>query len=165
MTYSGRLAYHQACGSIIITPPLNFIQHTATLLQPIYASSLLESSSNGPYLQRHPTGSTPAFPVSHDLDKGNVVFVAKDWSNLEATIEWLEANPVLASRIAKNQKHVMVGQGFLSTQAEVCYWRALIHMWAQKTKPKEAGERAWGQWEEEGVRFETYAVTGKLAWE
>ena len=94
-----------------------------------------------------------------------MIFVANDWSNLESTIEWLEANPEAAERIAANQRELMVGKGYLSSAAEMCYWRALIFEWAKHVRPKLQGDKAWGKWEEEGVRWETYALTGKVGWD
>ena len=93
-----------------------------------------------------------------------MVFVAKDWSNLESTIAWLERNPEAAERIARNQKEFFVGRGYHSPAAEACYWRALITAWAKTARPKEKGDKAWGKWEEEGMGWETFAVHAKPDW-
>ena len=95
-----------------------------------------------------------------------MIFVANDWSDLEATIVWLEAHPELAETIARNQRELMVSRGYLSAAANACYWRALIRRWARVARPKEDGHKAWGSgWREEGMRWETFALTDKVGWD
>ena len=161
-TYSGRLAYHQACASVVLTPPFLFMQHLSHLVRPLYASTL--STSSKPGLVHKPPGSSLAFPTSYPPETANMIFVDNDWSNLESTITWLDGHPEITERIARNQRDMMVGQGYLSPAAEACYWRALITGWAKKARPREAGHKAWGQWQTEGMRWETFSVHGRLDW-
>lgn len=81
-----------------------------------------------------------------------------DWSDLEAVIEYLEAYPDIAKGIASRQRDLMVGRGYLSQAAEVCYWRRLIRMWSETVRWSEGG---W----EGGMRFETWSLLGTTTYE
>ncbi|KAI1821384.1 glycosyl transferase family 90-domain-containing protein [Xylaria intraflava] len=72
-----------------------------------------------------------AWPVEHDVSEANVVFVAPDWSDLEATVAWLEAHPRIAEGIAARQRALFDGGGYFSPAAEMCYWRGLIRGWSE----------------------------------
>src|SRR5687767_3784728 len=39
--YSGRLQFHQLCASVILSPPLEWMQHTSHLIRPVFSSTLL----------------------------------------------------------------------------------------------------------------------------
>ena len=83
-----------------------------------------------------------------------MVFVSPDWSDLEATIQWLEDHPAVAEGIARRQRELFNDRGYLSPAAETCYWRALIKGWNQVAQPE--GE----EWEEnEAVTWETFTLT------
>ncbi|KAF2178982.1 hypothetical protein K469DRAFT_754074 [Zopfia rhizophila CBS 207.26] len=154
VTYSGRLAYHQACASVLLTPPLTYLTHTSHLIHPIYAHDLLPFNPDAekpPINQLKsllPTVSSPHF--------ANAIYVQKDWSDLESVILFLQRNPEIAERIARNQRDAVAKAGYLSPAAETCYWRSLIRGWAGVAETDES----WG--EEEGVRFETWMVTEGL---
>jgi hypothetical protein len=57
--------------------------------------------------------------------------VAPDWSDLESVVGWLENHPRVAEDIAKRQRDLFVGGGYLSPAAKVCHWRALIRGWSK----------------------------------
>jgi hypothetical protein len=86
------------------------------------------------------------------------VFVRPDWSDLEAVIEYLEANPKIAKDIARRQREMMVERGHLSQAAEACYWRRLIREWSETVRWEE------GEWAE-GMRWETFSLLGKTTYE
>jgi len=52
----------------------------------------------------------------------------------------------------------MVGRGYLSQAAEVCYWRRFIKSWGETVRWDE------GQWSE-GMRWETFSLLGKTTYE
>ncbi|KAI1332777.1 hypothetical protein F5Y16DRAFT_125401 [Xylariaceae sp. FL0255] len=209
ITYSGRFHYHTLCESVVLTPPLAWMQHVTHLVRPVFSyaldvagpdldappppsagsfsyemsdSTLLSLSSSSPppatrkrsffstFFTSSPTGSekkgdlktsqtgglprTPlnlgnnrkgpslapyparwvnsAWPTSYTpQDGGNMVFVAPDWSDLEATISWLESHPNAAATIAANQRALFHGRGYLSPAAEKCYWRGVIKGWSE----------------------------------
>ncbi len=168
MAYSGRLLYHQACASIIITPPPAFLMHTTHLMRPLFSSSLPLSHLPPTY----PSAFTNiTWPRSFPPSKGNVVFVSPDWSDLEQTVSYLRTHPAMAKSIAQRQRELMVEAGYLSPAAEVCYWRALIRGWSRVANPKEDGEGGWGKWsdegieKEEGMRWETFTLMRKTNWD
>lgn len=100
--------------------------------------------------------------------EANIIFVAPDWSDLEATISYLEAHPDIAKDIAQRQRKMMVDDGFLSPASETCYWRALIRAWSSVARTDV--DEKWGKWDDEGpesgegMRWETFSLTGKLKW-
>ncbi|KAG0650419.1 hypothetical protein D0Z07_2927 [Hyphodiscus hymeniophilus] len=168
-TYSGRLPYHQACASIILTPPPTFLLHTTHLIRPLF-SSLLPLSPIHPS-SPHPAFPTPPSPTSYPIPSTNItwplsyppslanaVFVHPDWSDLEAVIGYLEANPATAQGIAERQRETMVARGYLSQAAEVCYWRRLIRSWSETASWEES------EWED-GMRWETFSLLGKTTYE
>ena len=86
------------------------------------------------------------------------MFVSPDWTDLEAVIEYLEANPAIAQGIATRQRETMVGRGYLSEAAEACYWRRLIRSWSANVGWDES------EWAE-GMRFETFSLLGRTTYE
>ncbi|KAI1778105.1 hypothetical protein F4818DRAFT_438280 [Hypoxylon cercidicola] len=139
VTYSGRFQYHQLCASVVLTPPLAWMQHLTHLVKPAFSYAL-----DG--VTRTPPGTAPsrdmvpypapwvkeAWPTAYDPRKdANIVFVAPDWSDLEATVEWLERHPKVAEGIARRQRELFDGGGYFSPAAEMCYWRAVIRGWSQ----------------------------------
>ncbi|MCJ1307304.1 hypothetical protein MMC25_000950 [Agyrium rufum] len=152
ITYSGRLPYHQACASVLITPPLHYLTHNTHLIKPMYASRVLELSAK----DKESSELHPAFPVSYSPNEANTVFVQHDWSDLEDVIEWLEGRPEIGESIARNQQRLMVEGGYLTQAADACYWRSLIQAWALRVEvPKNEGY--WTS----GTRWETWVLDGK----
>jgi hypothetical protein len=86
-----------------------------------------------------------------------MVFVKPDWSDLQDTIEWLEEHPEVAEGIARRQRDIYTGKGYLSRAAEMCYWRELIHGWSQVARVED------GTWDGDGISFELYSVSGRRA--
>ncbi|KAL1897360.1 hypothetical protein Sste5346_004096 [Sporothrix stenoceras] len=128
ITYSGRFQFHQLCGSVVLTAPLAWMQHTAHLVRPLYASDLpLEGTPWKPTADEE-----KAWPHSTP-NEANIVFVSPDWSNLGATIQWLEKHPRVAEDIARRQRQLFASgpydRGYHSPAAEVCYWRGLLAGW------------------------------------
>ncbi|KAI1271888.1 glycosyl transferase family 90-domain-containing protein [Xylaria sp. FL0933] len=187
VTYSGRLPFHQMCGSVLLTPPLAWRQLTTHLLQPVFSRDLLshslslshshevvQGSSHNSQLQTGSTGSIGrgesirsiggigkeipdavrnAWPRRHTPEDANIVFVSPDWSDLEDTVAWLEDHPDTAAGIARRQRELFVGKGYLSPAMETCYWRALIRGWSQVVRLEGEG------WEdEEGVSWEEFSI-------
>ncbi|KAI0885761.1 uncharacterized protein GGS22DRAFT_134236 [Annulohypoxylon maeteangense] len=156
VTYSGRFQYHQLCNSVILTPPIAWMQHLTHLSKPVFSSSLPGVTRTPP---SHPQSQKPAaypapwvqaaWPRSHDPERdANIVFVSPDWTDLESTIEWLERHPRVAEGIARRQRELFDGGGYFSGAAETCYWRALIRGWSRVVRVDErefAGleEMAW----------------------
>ncbi|KAI0179322.1 hypothetical protein GGR52DRAFT_589066 [Hypoxylon sp. FL1284] len=147
VTYSGRFQFHQLCASVVLTPPIAWMQHLTHLARPVFSYDL-----DG--VQRTPPGPGPApaanmvpypanwvkeaWPTSYDPRKeANIVFVAPDWSDLEATVEWLERHPKVAEGIARRQRELFDGGGYFSPAAEMCYWRAAIRGWSEVARADE----------------------------
>jgi len=100
-----------------------------------------------------------AWPTQYPPTEANMVFVAPDWSDLEDTIAWLEANPDVAEGIAHRQRELFVGGGYFSPAAEACYWRALVRGWAKVAKTEGEG---WEEPGKEGVPFEQFVLNNEL---
>lgn len=161
VTYSGRLPYHQACESVLVTAPLTYLTHTAWFMKPILASELLASLGSGGGRdaarriseRRHGARLPPSLlPTVSDWRVANTIYVSPEFSNLEEVIMLLRAHPEIARRIARNQRKMVVEGGLLSGAAEACYWRALIKEWAERIEANED----WGS--EEGERYETWLL-------
>ncbi|PSN68110.1 hypothetical protein BS50DRAFT_551391 [Corynespora cassiicola Philippines] len=159
VTYSGRLAYHQACASVLVMAPLTYLTTTGWLVRPIYAEDLIAQVEGGKVGRTKTTekrenwkGPKPVVESVMDYQQANAVYVAKDFSNLEATIGFLRRWPEVAERIARNQRMMSIGAGNLSPAAEVCYWRALVRGWASVVEV----DADWG--DEMGERFETWIL-------
>jgi len=164
ITYSGRLQFHQMCRSVVITPPIAWMQHTTHLIRPLFSTDLRLGGGGGggggpgdKTARRRPwepsEGEAKAWPVHYAPEQANMIFVAPDWSDLKATIDWLEAHPGVAEGIATRQRELFVDRGYLSPAAETCYWRALIRGWSQAVRTDDQG------WEEQkGVSWEVFAL-------
>ncbi|KAL0942571.1 DUF821 domain-containing protein [Colletotrichum truncatum] len=162
VSYSGRLQFHQLCESVIISPPIEWLQHTTHLVKPVYSSVLLSGGKEHPIQHdltkkqsQYPSARTQeTWPATVRPEEANMVFVNPDWSDLDATISWLEDHQEVARGIAQRQRALFVGRGYLSPAAEVCYWRALIRGWSQVTRADKAiWENAEAvSWEEFSVR-------------
>lgn len=146
--YSGRFQFHQLCASVILSPALEWMQHTTHLARPVFSSTLLNRESHASARVKK------AWPVDYTPEEANMVFVAPDWSDLEDTVRWLEGHEDVAEGIAKRQRAVYADEGYLSPAAEVCYWRAAIKGWGETARPTGQG------WEGTGLPFEEF-ITGK----
>lgn len=84
----------------------------------------------------------------------NAVYVAADFGDLEDVILYLQSRPDVAERIAGNMRRGVVEEGgYLSGQAEVCYWRALVRAWSGNAVVEQ------GEWSDMlGERFETWLL-------
>ncbi|KAI0182513.1 hypothetical protein EV127DRAFT_354734 [Xylaria flabelliformis] len=143
VTYSGRFQFHNLCASVVITPPVAWIQHLTHLLRPVFSYALdpdAPDSASPPPLSPYPAPWVrTAWPTSYSASsEANIVFVAPDWSDLEATVAWLEAHPGIASGIARRQRALFEGGGYLSPAAETCYWRGLIRGWSEVVRIDES---------------------------
>ncbi len=59
-------------------------------------------------------GARASWPRHYRPTEANTVFVAPDWSDLEDTVAWLEEHPTVAEGIAKRQRELFVGRGYIS---------------------------------------------------
>lgn len=149
ITYSGRLQFLQLCESVLLTPPMAWLQHTTHLVKPLFSLDLLQDKTGAPTWVPS-DGIKSAWPVHYTATEANTVFVAPDWSDLRATVAWLERHPDVAEGIARRQRALFVDGGYFSPAAETCYWRALIRGWsrvAQTVGPAWVGEPRGVPWE------------------
>ncbi|KAK2007530.1 hypothetical protein LZ32DRAFT_622103 [Colletotrichum eremochloae] len=140
VSYSGRLQFHQLCESVLLSPPMEWVQHTTHLIKPVYSSVLLgqkqEADADGAATTK-PEGGYPSsrarktWPATVSPGEANAVFVNPDWSDLEATIGWLEDHAGVSRGIARRQRALSSERGYMSPAAEVCYWRALVRGWSE----------------------------------
>lgn len=151
VTYSGRLLFLQMCGSVLLAPPVAWLQHTAHLVRPVWSCDLAGGGEEATW--EPDEGAREAWPGRFAPGEANAVFVAPDWSDLERTVRWLEANPGVAEGIARRQRELFVGRGYLSPAAEACYWRALIRGWSEVVRYDSA---EWAG--RELVSWETFAL-------
>ncbi|KAI1344366.1 hypothetical protein F5Y15DRAFT_424530 [Xylariaceae sp. FL0016] len=154
ITYSGRLQFLQMCGSVLITAPIAWLQHTTHLVRPLFSSDL-DLGSDRTWSPSEAVNQT--WQDHYPPEEANAVFVSPDWSDLEATVQWLEENPHMAEGIAGRQRELYVGKGYFSPAAEVCYWRALIRGWASVVQLD--GERWEGQ---DAISWELFTMTHEL---
>ncbi|KAK1750851.1 lactation elevated protein 1 [Echria macrotheca] len=176
ITYSGRFQFLQMCASVVITPPIQWLQHTTHLVRPLFSGTLdLETTRSARERNAKKDGKPgskagassgsrsgkwvpseqvrTAWPVQYAPEEANIVFVARDWSDLEDTVSWLEEHPAVAEGIARRQRELFVGGGYFSQAAEACYWRALVRGWA---KVAETDGQGWE--DEEGMTFEAFVL-------
>lgn len=161
VTYSGRLPYHQACESVLISAPLTYLTHTAWLMKPIMAGDLIVAFAKGGGDDTAPQVGEgngregvplPLLQAVGDWRDANAIYVSPKFEDLEGVIMLLRARPDVARRIARNQRETVVERGYLGAAAEACYLRALVKAWAASTV---AGE----EWEKEtGERYETWLL-------
>jgi len=152
VSYSGRFNFHVMCRSVVVTPPLEWMEMNTHLVKPVYSSVLLGGMESALRDDRFPgKRARETWPVRYDAGEANMVFVRPDWSDLEETVRWLEGHPEVAEGIAERQRRLFAGGGYVSLAAETCYWRALIKGWSEVVRYEE------GDWEE-GVRFEEYVL-------
>ncbi|KAK0666355.1 glycosyl transferase family 90-domain-containing protein [Cercophora samala] len=152
ISYSGRFQFLQMCRSVVLTPPILWMQHTTHLVRPVFSGELTGNKWETTERVKGVWGR------GVEGGEANMVFVKPDWSDLEETVRWLEEHPEVAEGIATRQRELFVGGGYFSKAAETCYWRALVRGWAKVVRP-EGGEEAW---EEEGVTFEEFSLTNSI---
>ncbi|KAI8627166.1 glycosyl transferase family 90-domain-containing protein [Xylariaceae sp. FL1651] len=153
VTYSGRLQFLQMCRSVLLTPPIAWLQYTTHLIRPLFSSDL---DLGGKQSWTQSEGIRKAWPTPYGPGEANAVFVAPDWSDLEDTVKWLEEHTDVAAGIATRQRDLFVEQGYLSPAAEVCYWRALIRGWSTVVELEDEG------WEDEtGISWESFTMGAK----
>lgn len=160
VTYSGRLPYHQACGSVLVMAPMTWVTVSGLMLKPIWGAELMKGGV-GMDEERSDVGKEELVEIEasgnlamvHRYEDANAVYVKPDFSDLEALVEFLRESEHVARRIARNQRETMVGGGYLTSAAETCYWKALIRGWASKASIK---EEAWTTLKEE--RYETWLL-------
>ncbi|KAL8392486.1 hypothetical protein RB595_002612 [Gaeumannomyces hyphopodioides] len=156
VAYSGRFQLLQMCRSVVLTPPLLWMQHTSHLLRPVFSRSLVggHASRKGVAVAERTRRS---WPVQYAASEANIVFVAPDWSDLAATVGWLEAHPEVAEGIATRQRQLFVGGGYFSPAAEACYWRALVRGWGSVAR---VSQDVWRG--KDGVRVEIFSLKNEL---
>ncbi|KAF2033494.1 hypothetical protein EK21DRAFT_58695 [Setomelanomma holmii] len=153
VTYSGRLPYHQACGSVLLMAPLEWVSMSAVLVRPILAGDVVAPSGVDVEVKDKEGKVEGVVKTVASWEGANAIYVKPDFSDLEAVVEFLEERQEVARRIARNQRELVVDGGYLSTSAETCYWRALIKGWSEVAVVDEA---KWG--DETGERYETWLV-------
>ncbi|TGJ83824.1 hypothetical protein E0Z10_g4972 [Xylaria hypoxylon] len=155
VTYSGRLPFLQMCGSVLLTPPMAWRQLTTHLLRPVFSGDLMAANTTRITHKQKQGGKYEdmrnVWPA-HRAEDANAVFVAPDWSDLEATISWLEEHPDVAEGIARRQRDLYVGKGYTSPAMETCYWRALLRGWSRVVRLGEGWEH------KEGVSWDEYSI-------
>ncbi|GJC79491.1 hypothetical protein ColLi_02329 [Colletotrichum liriopes] len=118
---------------------MEWMQHTTHLVKPVYSTTLLGQNSEtntDSVTTKSPSGypslrARETWPATVGPGEANTVFVNPDWSDLEATINWLEDHAEVARGIARRQRDLFFERGYTSPAAEVCYWRALVRGWSQ----------------------------------
>ncbi|KAK4100015.1 hypothetical protein N658DRAFT_428689 [Parathielavia hyrcaniae] len=155
IAYSGRFQFLQMCASVVLTPPIMWMQHLTHLVRPAFSSEFLEGIGGRRWTPSDKVRR--AWPVGYKAEEANMVFVAPDWSDLGETVAWLEAHPEVAEGIARRQRDLFVGAGYFSPAAETCYWRALVRGWAKMARTEGQG------WEEtEVIPFEMFSLTNTV---
>lgn len=151
VTYSGRFQFLQMCASVLITPPLGWLQHATHLVRPVFSFDLLGREGEAAVSAT----VRRAWPRSWGVEEANAVFVKPDWSDLEDVVGWLEAHPREAEGIARRQRETFVGGGYFSPAAETCYWRALVRGWGEVARWQEVEMSELG----DGQAFEAFVLT------
>ncbi|OTB15122.1 hypothetical protein K445DRAFT_61418 [Daldinia sp. EC12] len=146
VTYSGRFQYHQLCASVVLAPPIAWMQHLTHLVRPVFSYQLkgvertaTDGANDGKLVPYPAAWVKAAWPTEYDPSEANIVFVAPDWSDLESTIAWLERHPKIAEGIARRQRELFHGGGYFSPAAEMCYWRALFRGWSKVVRTEGQG--------------------------
>ncbi|KAI1805132.1 hypothetical protein F4811DRAFT_233312 [Daldinia bambusicola] len=157
VTYSGRFQFHQLCASVVVAPPIAWMQHLTHLVRPAFSYQLEgvervtpnnndgggggngNGNGRGKLLPYPAAWVKAAWPKEYDPSEANIVFVAPDWSDLESTIAWLERHPKIAEGIARRQRELFHGGGYFSPAAEMCYWRALLRGWSEVVRTEGQG--------------------------
>ncbi|KAG8168570.1 hypothetical protein KVR01_001319 [Diaporthe batatas] len=156
VTYSGRFQFLQLCASVVITPPIGWMQHATHLVRPVFSSTLLPGQAQeGKQWAAASPMTSRAWGQGYGAEEANIIFVKPDWSDLDDVITWLEAHPDVAEGIAGRQRGLFAGGGYFSPAAEACYWRALVRGWSEVVRV-DAGELAEVG---PGQTFESFVLT------
>ena len=99
-----------------------------------------------------------------DGPEQNFVEVARDWSDLDAKMEWLLADDARAERIADHMARTFRDR-YLSPAAEACYWRRLIRSWSEVSEPPIPWEGKEGIMDWKGVPVEDFLLMHTTDWE
>ncbi|POS80979.1 hypothetical protein DHEL01_v200607 [Diaporthe helianthi] len=157
VTYSGRFQFLQLCASVVITPPIGWMQHATHLVKPVFSSALLAVAGleeGEPWPAASPM-TRRSWGQGYGPQEANIVFVRPDWSDLDEVIRWLEGHPDVAEGIATRQRGLFAGGGYFSPAAEACYWRALIKGWSEVARVDEGELAEFGP----GQTFESFVLT------
>ncbi|KAI1270140.1 hypothetical protein F5Y18DRAFT_4731 [Xylariaceae sp. FL1019] len=68
VTYSGRFQYHNLCASVVLTPPIAWMQHLSHLVKPLFSYTLSPSSPDSPSPVRQRSLFSSLFPNSQRPD-------------------------------------------------------------------------------------------------
>lgn len=94
----------------------------------------------------------------------NFVEVERNYENLAEKITWLQKHGSDAERIASNNVKVF-RERYLTSAAEVCYWRKLIHGWSKVSFQPEFFELVNGTKNWRGVPVESFMLERRLRWD
>lgn len=92
----------------------------------------------------------------------NYVEAKADWSDLEAKVVKLLANPKKAEKIAENQVKVLRDR-YLTPAAQACYWRRLLQGYGSVSFEPRFFEEDGETWR--AVPFESVAMVRKTSWD
>jgi len=94
----------------------------------------------------------------------NFVEVRRDYEDLSEKISWLQKNDKKAERIAANSVRTF-RERYLTSAAEVCYWRKLIHGWSMVSFEPEFYELVDGEEVWRGLPVESFMLERRLKWD
>lgn len=95
----------------------------------------------------------------------NFVQVRRDWSDLEREMQHLLSHDEEAKRIADNSVHIF-RERYLTSAAEVCYWRRLMREWKQAIDfEPEFFKMANGKKEWRGISVESFLLMGEVEYD
>lgn len=86
----------------------------------------------------------------------NYVQVKRDFSDLECKVDELLADSDRAKAIARNGVNTFRDR-YLTPAAQACYWRQLMHSWANVSFTPEGWETVDGTKKLRGTAFESFA--------
>lgn len=132
-SYSGRLKYLQNCQSVVVSHPLDWIEHHHHLMR-----------SDGP--------------------EQNYVQVQRSFEDLKEKVLWLQENDATARTIASNNVKTF-RERYLTSAAETCYWRKLIHGWASVSAEPRFWKDVNGTQTWRGLPVESFLLERRLEWD
>jgi hypothetical protein len=94
----------------------------------------------------------------------NYVEIDRNFEQLKDKIRWLEEHDKEAERIATNTVRTF-HQRYLTPAAEVCYWRRLIHGWAEVSFEPEFYKEVDGKKVWRGLPVESFLLERRLEWD
>jgi Glycosyl transferase family 90 len=104
-------------------------------------------------------------PLMHSSGSDqNYVEIDRNFDELEATILDLEKHDRAAERIASNNVKTF-RERYLTPAAELCYWRHLIHGWAEVSFQPDFFKDVNGATVWRGVPIESFLLEGRLEWD